>query len=211
MNQTSPIVPVILSGGAGTRLWPMSRSMYPKQFIPLAGALSLLQQTCRRLNGVGTGSLLVVCNNEHRFLVAEQLRQVQAESPTILLEPVGRNTAPAIAAAALIARERDEDAVLVVLPADHVVRDLEAFERSVAVAIEAANRGALVTFGVVPSRPETGYGYIRAAARAASSSPVAEFVEKPDVATAERYVASGDYYWKSGMFVFRARDYLEEL
>ncbi|NIR62101.1 MAG: mannose-1-phosphate guanylyltransferase/mannose-6-phosphate isomerase [Gammaproteobacteria bacterium] len=209
------VVPVILSGGSGTRLWPLSRECYPKQFLSLTGAQSLFQSTVARAAAAGATDPVVVCNQEHRFLVAEQLRGIDTRAAAIILEPDGRNSAPAAALAALCVQRRDEDAVLLVLPADHIVTALEPYRAAVAAGAEAAERGALVTFGVRPRRPETGFGYIRADADAAGARraalPVAEFVEKPDATTAERYVASGGYYWNSGMFMFRASRYLDEL
>lgn len=213
------IVPVILSGGAGTRLWPLSRELYPKQFLNLAGEGTMLQETVRRLAGLpGLTGPVVVCNEEHRFLVAEQLRRLEVVPTAILLEPVGRNTAPAVALAALRARDGGDDPVLLVLPADHVIRDTAAFLSAVGQAMPLAESGALVTFGIVPDRPETGYGYIRrgepvreGGEPAATVYPVARFVEKPDLPTAREYVASGDYFWNSGMFLFRASVFLEEL
>ena len=209
----STLVPVLLSGGSGTRLWPLSREAYPKQFIPLIGEHSLLQQTALRLRGLpGADTPLVVANEEHRFVVAEQLRQVGAAPAALLLEPMGRNTAPAIAVAALQAMAAGDDPVLLVLPSDHVIRDEAGFRAAVLAALPAAEQGALVTFGIVPTAPETGYGYIKAAASAEGGARAVErFVEKPDLATAESYLASGEYFWNSGMFAFRASRYLEEL
>ena len=209
----STLVPVLLSGGSGTRLWPLSREAYPKQFIPLIGEHSLLQQTALRLRGLpGAETPLVVANEEHRFVVAEQLRQVGAAPAALLLEPMGRNTAPAIAVAALQAMAAGDDPVLLVLPSDHVIRDEAGFRAAVLAALPAAEQGALVTFGIVPTAPETGYGYIKAAASAEGGARAVErFVEKPDLATAESYLASGEYFWNSGMFAFRASRYLEEL
>lgn len=206
-------VPVILCGGSGTRLWPLSRSAYPKQLLRLLGERSLLEDTVARLSGVPGGSAapLVVCNQAQRFLVAGQLAGSQA---TLLLEPEGRNTAPAAALAALVARERyGAEAILLVLPADHVVRDPAAFGAAVAAALPAAAAGELVTFGIVPAFPETGYGYIKSAAGEATAAwrAVERFVEKPDFETARRYVQSGDYLWNSGIFCFRADRWLEEL
>lgn len=204
------IVPVILSGGSGTRLWPLSRKYYPKQFIPLTGERTLFQYTLERLGELARQApVLVVCNHEHRFMVAEQLRG--HDQARILLEPVGRNTAPAVAAGALEALKDDEDAVLLVLPADHVIQDQEAFLAAVAQGREAAESGSLVTFGILPTRPETGYGYIRAGKAEGGARPVERFVEKPDLETAREYVASGEYFWNSGMFMFRADRYLAEL
>ena len=203
--------PVLLSGGSGTRLWPLSREAYPKQFLPLAGPDTMLQATWQRVAAIADTPPIVVANEEHRFLVAEQLRQIGAPTPLIMLEPVGRNTAPAIAAAALQAMADGDDPLLLVLPSDHVVRDPDAFRRAVEEASGAAEQGALVTFGVVPTKPETGFGYIQAAADATGVRQVARFVEKPDANTARDYVQAGGYYWNSGMFLFRASRYLQEL
>jgi len=204
------LLPVLLSGGSGTRLWPLSRESYPKQFLPLHGELTMLQETWQRVAPLATRRPLVVANEAHRFVAAEQLHQVGADPQAILLEPAGRNTAPAIAVAALEAGASGDDPVLLVLPSDHVVRDAAAFRQAVAAALPAAGAGRLVTFGIVPTGPETGYGYIRAAAGEGVRA-VEQFVEKPDLATAEGYVASGDYFWNSGMFLFRASRYLAEL
>ena len=201
---------VLLSGGSGTRLWPLSREAYPKQFLPLAGETTMVQDTWSRAAALTTLKPIVVANEEHRFLVAEQLRQIGAPVPDILLEPVGRNTAPAIAAAALQARAAGEDPVLLVLPSDHVVRDVAAFHAAVREALPAAEDGALVTFGIRASAPETGFGYIQAAA-GEGVRRVLRFVEKPDADTARAYLASGDYVWNSGMFLFRASRYLDEI
>ncbi|MEO0422229.1 MAG: mannose-1-phosphate guanylyltransferase/mannose-6-phosphate isomerase [Pseudomonadota bacterium] len=214
------ITPLVLSGGSGTRLWPMSRELYPKQLLPLVSDRTMLQDTVLRLQGVaGLEAPMVVCNNAHRFLVAEQLRQIEHAAQAILLEPVGRNTAPAVAVAAyhwLAQADGDEeDTTLLVLPADHVILDDERFRAAVEQAATAAREGHLVTFGITPTRAETGYGYIRSGAAVAADGErfreVAQFVEKPDQATADGYVASGDYLWNSGMFMFSARRYLEEL
>jgi mannose-1-phosphate guanylyltransferase/mannose-6-phosphate isomerase len=206
------LVPVILSGGAGTRLWPLSRELHPKQLLPLVGAHTMLQDTVRRLAGLEVGAPMVVCNEAHRFLVAEQLRSIDCKPRAIVLEPAGRNTAPAIALAAHAALAAEEgDPLLLVLPADHVIVDVSAFHRAIEVAGAAARNGALVAFGVVPTAPETGYGYIRRGALAGGTYRIAEFVEKPELARAQAYLASGEYYWNSGMFLFRARRYLEEL
>ncbi len=214
------IIPVILSGGAGTRLWPLSRELYPKQLLPLVGERTMLQETVLRLEGLTElGSPLVVCNDAHRFMVAEQMRQVGQAAETVILEPVGRNTAPAVAVAALQAMADGSDPLLLVLAADHVIRDAAALCTAVSNGVDAVQDGALLTFGIVPTAPETGYGYIRKGQPSASSIQppahgiydVLEFVEKPDLATAEQYLASGDYYWNSGMFFFRASVYLAEL
>jgi mannose-1-phosphate guanylyltransferase/mannose-6-phosphate isomerase len=212
------ITPVVLSGGSGTRLWPMSRTLYPKQLLPLASSESLLIDTVRRaLAPALFGPPILVCNQEHRFIVAEQLRQAGLERRTIVLEPTGRNTAPAAAIAALIVGRTAPEGLMLVAPSDHIVTDAAAFQRAVAVGAAAARKGALVTFGITPTRPETGYGYIRFDAsgkqrgNGADCVPVAEFVEKPDLATAEGYLARGGYVWNSGMFLFRADRYLAEL
>ncbi|MDE2407039.1 MAG: mannose-1-phosphate guanylyltransferase/mannose-6-phosphate isomerase [Xanthomonadaceae bacterium] len=207
--------PVLLSGGSGTRLWPLSREAYPKQFLPLAGSDTMLQATWQRVADLADAAHalngpIVVAGEDHRFLVAEQLRQIGAPTPAIVLEPLGRNTAPAIAAAALQALAGGEDALLLVLPSDHVVRDGEAFRAAVRQALPAAEAGALVTFGIVPDAPETGFGYIEAAA-GEGVRKVLRFVEKPDAATAQRYLDDGGYYWNSGMFLLRASRYLDEL
>ena len=202
--------PILLSGGSGTRLWPLSREAYPKQFLPLAGDDTMVQATWRRVAPLATTAPIVVANEEHRFLVAEQLRQIDAPVPAILLEPVGRNTAPAIAAAALQAMVEGHDPLLLVLPSDHVVRNEEGFRAAVRDASAAAEAGALVTFGIVPDAPETGFGYIQADA-GDGLRRVLRFVEKPDAETAQSYLEAGGYYWNSGMFLFRASRYLEEL
>ena len=211
--KTRELIPVLLCGGSGTRLWPLSRTHYPKQFIPLVGETSLLAQTLERVSGVSSGAApLVVCNENHRFMTAAVLEQCQQTASAILLEPEGRNTAPAIAVAALEALAIGDDPVLLVLAADHVITDVAAFERSVLLAESAAMRDQLVTFGIAPSRPETGYGYIRAGEVVEDGIfEVASFVEKPSLETATDYVESGEYYWNSGMFLFRARRYLDEL
>jgi mannose-1-phosphate guanylyltransferase/mannose-6-phosphate isomerase len=204
------MIPVILSGGSGTRLWPLSREAYPKQFLPLAGKDTMLQATWRRVAPLATSAPILVANEDHRFMVAEQLREVGCTPGAILLEPVGRNTAPAIAVAALQATAGGEDPLLLVLPSDHVIADTVAFRAAVSRAAAAAGTGRLVTFGIVPTGPETGYGYIKAGA-GDDVRAVERFVEKPDAATAQGYVASGEYFWNSGMFLFRASRYLEEL
>ncbi|HIE5094683.1 TPA: mannose-1-phosphate guanylyltransferase/mannose-6-phosphate isomerase [Stenotrophomonas maltophilia] len=206
----SSIQPVILSGGSGTRLWPLSREAYPKQFLPLAGELTMLQATWQRIAPLAARGPLVIANEEHRFVAAEQLQQVGAEPAAIILEPVGRNTAPAIAVAALEATRDGADALLLVLPSDHVITDEAAFRSAVQAAASAAEAGKLVTFGIVPTGPETGYGYIKAA-DGQGLRAVERFVEKPDLDTATGYVACGQYYWNSGMFLFKASRYLQEL
>lgn len=206
--------PVIMAGGTGSRLWPLSRELKPKQFLPLTDSgLSMLQATVRRLQGLGAmGTLRVICNEEHRFLAAEQLRTLGQGPAHILLEPVGRNTAPAIALAALHAQAHTPDALLLVLAADHLIPDEAAFEAAVQAARPLAEAGKLVTFGVVPTHAETGYGYVeQGAALPQGGYTVNRFVEKPDQATAQQYLDSGRFYWNSGMFLFRADRYLEEL
>ncbi|HYB32879.1 MAG TPA: mannose-1-phosphate guanylyltransferase/mannose-6-phosphate isomerase [Steroidobacteraceae bacterium] len=211
------LTPVILSGGAGTRLWPLSRELYPKQLLPLTGERTMLQQTLLRLEGLAPAAPVIVCNEAHRFLVAEQVRQLRITPRATVLEPFGRNTAPAIALAAhaalkgLAADANAVDPVLLVLPADHVIRDVPAFQRTVRLALGAAEAGHLVTFGVVASVPETGYGYIQRGAPEGAAFRIARFVEKPDAEHARAFVQSGEYYWNSGMFMFRARRYLQEL
>ena len=209
------IVPVILSGGAGTRLWPLSRKLYPKQFIPLHEGKSLFRSAVERAAGLQhIDGLLVVCNDEHRFMVAEQLRQSSVPPADIVLEPVGCNTAPAITAAAIHALHRDPETRLLILPADHIITGLDKFQSAVTVAYDVAD-DALVTFGVVPTRAETGFGYIRLGKPVEKNNKtvyhVGEFVEKPGHDTAQRYVACGDYLWNSGMFLFRADFYLDEI
>ena len=216
------LTPVILSGGSGTRLWPLSREAYPKQFLSLVSGNSLLAETINRLKALGpTASPIVVSNEEHRFIIAATLQQCFSEPEgEILLEPVGRNTAPAIALAALQALDREPGAVLLVLPSDHVVKNVAAFAKAVEAGFGAAMEGHMVTFGIVPDTPQTGYGYIKAAAglnarpgvnELSGWARVDQFVEKPDLETARGYVESGHYLWNSGMFMFRADRYLEEL
>ncbi len=203
--------PVLLSGGSGTRLWPLSREAYPKQFLPLVGEETMLQATWERVGPLSAQAPIVVANELHRFLVAEQLRQVGAPVPRILLEPVGRNTAPAIAVAALQALADGGDPLLLVLPSDHVVANVDAFRAAVRQASAVANDGALVTFGIVPTAPETGFGYIEGGGAGDGVRAVKRFVEKPDAQTAQQYLDAGGYYWNSGMFLFRASRVLEEL
>ena len=209
------IVPVVLCGGSGNRLWPLSRALLPKQFLPLVTERSMFQDTVLRACGrEAARPPIVVSNEEQRFLAAEQMREIGISPAAHILEPVGRNTAPAVAAAALIAAERDADAVLLVLPSDHRIADTAAFNAAVDTAAALARRGSLVAFGLRPTAPVTGYGYIRCGAAIGGlerAFEVAEFVEKPDLGRASEYVASGRYFWNSGMFVFTARRYLEEL
>jgi mannose-1-phosphate guanylyltransferase/mannose-6-phosphate isomerase len=209
-----PLYPVILSGGSGTRLWPLSRAALPKQLLPLASERTMLQETVIRLGGmVDIGPPLVVCNNDHRFLIAEQMREIGVEPLGIFLEPMGRNTAPAAAVAALTLLKRDPDAVMLLLPADHLINDVPAFHAAVAEGLKAVALGCLVTFGIVPDSPHTGYGYIQRGDALAGTTArrVARFVEKPDAATAQGFLASGDHFWNSGMFLFSARQFVEEL
>ncbi len=207
------LVPVFLCGGAGTRLWPLSRTLHPKQFLPLVNDANLLVQTLHRTVGLSCAAgSLVVCNEAHRFMAAAALEEGGTHASTILLEPEGRNTAPAIAVAALEATRLDDDPLLLVLAADHVILDTPAFKEAVLLAEAVAASGQLVTFGIVPTRPEVGYGYIRAGASAGNGIfEVAGFIEKPPLEAAINYVDSGQYYWNSGMFVFSARRYLDEL
>ena len=214
----TPLIPVILCGGTGTRLWPLSRASYPKQYWPLSGEgdATLLQQTQQRLQGLdGLESPLLICNEDHRFIVAEQMRQIDVVPSAILLEPIGRNTAPAVTVAALQATASGEDPLLLVLAADHMIRDAAGFRQAVESGRGAAEAGRLVTFGIVPTAPETGYGYIEAAEPfhpgGLADVPIARFVEKPDQATAEQFLATGRFTWNSGMFLFKASAMLAEL
>lgn len=206
------VIPVILCGGAGTRLWPLSRELYPKQLLALVDDYSLLQNTVTRCAGhPDVTAPMLVCNEEHRFLVAEQLREIEVEASRIILEPEGRNTAPAVALAAHEAMKTDDDVILVVLPSDHVIHKTTLFLEALTTAIDLAKDDALVTFGVVPDKPETGYGYIKKGMATGAAFKVDKFVEKPDVATASDFLQSGLYCWNSGMFVFKASAYLKEL
>ncbi|MBK6961731.1 MAG: mannose-1-phosphate guanylyltransferase/mannose-6-phosphate isomerase [Gammaproteobacteria bacterium] len=209
------IVPVVMAGGAGTRLWPLSRRLFPKQFLPLVGDRPMLLATLERLAGLAVGPAVLVCNEDHRFIAAEQARVWGGAVESILLEPVARNTAPAVALAALHAQAATgADPLLLVLAADHVIADVAAFHTAVAAAADQAERGRLVTFGITPAGAETGYGYIRRGAllsREEAVYEVAAFVEKPDADTARAYLETGDYYWNSGIFVFRASRFLAEL
>ncbi len=207
------IVPVILSGGSGTRLWPLSRKQHPKQYLPLAGDNTMLQETILRLSGLDNlADPIIICNADHRFLVAEQCQQIDIINPTILLEPLGRNTAPAIAAAALQCIKDSDNAVLLVLSADHVIQDVEAFHQAINIASNQAQESRLVTFGIVPTDANTGYGYIKSSKNNADGAhKVEEFVEKPDLKTAESYLEQGNYLWNSGMFMFKADTLINEL
>lgn len=211
------IRPVIMAGGVGSRLWPVSRKQYPKQFVSFQeGSPSLFQQSIQRLQGfTGVGPAIVVCNQEHRFLVAEQLRNLDLdyalEDVTIILEPEGKNTAPAVALAALAAEQEGDDSTLLVLAADHLISNIPAFHEVIAAGEKQAVAGALVTFGIVPDKAETGYGYIRRGDEAKQGFAIESFVEKPDLETAQSYLATGEYYWNSGMFMFTSKVYLEAL
>jgi len=205
------MIPVIMSGGSGTRLWPLSRKHKPKQFLALFGDNTMFQETLHRLDGLkDLQSPIVVCNHDHRFMVAEQLHELDVNEPTILLEPFGRDTAPALAIAALQAMATGNDPILLVLAADHVIQDVATFHQAIETAKIQAEKGLLVTFGIVPTSPNTGYGYIQAAEKE-KVSKVKAFVEKPDLDTAVSYVTSGDYYWNSGMFMFKASTLITEL
>ena len=208
------ITPVILSGGSGTRLWPLSRKSHPKQLLPLLNETSLLQDTINRLQGLSQlEPAIVICNEDYRFMVAEQAHTANIKTGAIILEPIGRNTAPAIALAAFNAVKTDENAVLLVLPADHDIKNTEAFHQAIETGLQQALDGHFVTFGIVPDSPETGYGYIKSTDTVAVNevSAIEKFVEKPDLATATQYLQTGGYYWNSGMFMFKASEYLKAL
>jgi len=208
----STLIPIILSGGAGTRLWPLSWGDHPKQFLPLVSERTMIQETLLRLKGLELGSPIISCGEGHRFMVAQQIGEVSETKPTILLEPMAKNTAPAIAAACCAAMKQDKDAVVVVLPSDHVIADVSAFQKAVKAAALNAEKGALVTFGIVPTFPATGYGYVKAAGVETDGAFTLEkFVEKPCLEKAQEYLASGEYAWNSGMFVFKASTFLDEL
>ncbi len=204
--------PAILSGGTGTRLWPLSRAALPKQLLALAGTRTMIQDTVLRVNIEGAAAPLLICNDEHRFLVAEQMREIAVKPAAIVLEPVGRNTAPAAAIAALKVAERQSDGIVLLVPSDHVVRDEAAFARALDTAADVAAKGHIATFGIKPSKPETGYGYIEmGGAIAQGAYAVARFTEKPDAATAQSWIDGGRHLWNSGMFVFRADAMIAEL
>ncbi|WP_028576176.1 mannose-1-phosphate guanylyltransferase/mannose-6-phosphate isomerase [Desulfomicrobium escambiense] len=208
------IIPVILAGGSGTRLWPLSRKLYPKQLLALVDSSTLVQNTLSRLHGLNDlADPLIICNEDHRFIIAEQMRAMGVTPDAIILEPVGRNTAPAVAVAALRALEKDPDGVLLILPADHLIAEPARFHAAVNEASAHAAKGHLVTFGIVPTAPETGYGYILQGSplEEGTARAIERFVEKPDLPTAESYVATGEYFWNSGMFLFRADTVLAEL
>ncbi len=204
---------VIMAGGSGSRLWPASRTLYPKQFLSIAGEQTMLQETLARLDGVEVSGSTVICNEEHRFIVAQQAQDAGRALSSIILEPVGRNTAPAIALAAfdLLARNEGQSPLMLVMAADHLIQDVPAFHQAVAEAAKQAEGGALVTFGIVPESAHTGYGYIRRGDEQDGAYSVAQFVEKPDAETAQSYLDDGAYYWNSGMFMFAADTYLAEL
>ena len=206
------IIPIILSGGAGTRLWPLSWGDHPKQFLPLVSERTMIQETLLRLKGLELGSPIISCGEGHRFMVAQQIGEVSDKKPTIILEPMAKNTAPAIAAACCAAMKQDKDAVVVVLPSDHVIADVPVFQKAVKAAALNAEKGALVTFGIVPTFPATGYGYVKAAGAEIDGAYTLErFVEKPCLEKAQEYLASGEYAWNSGMFVFKAGTFIDEL
>ena len=212
------IIPIILSGGAGTRLWPLSWGDHPKQFLPLVTKNTMIQETLLRLKGLELGAPIISCGEGHRFMVAQQIGEISEVKPAILLEPMAKNTAPAIAAACYAAMKQDKDAVVVVLPSDHVIADKEAFQKAILTAADNAAQGYLVTFGIVPTFPATGYGYVKAGPSTGSGTGnfedayvLEKFVEKPCLEKAQEYLASGEYAWNSGMFVFKAATFLEEL
>lgn len=206
------IIPIILSGGAGTRLWPLSWGGHPKQFLPLVSERTMIQETLLRLKGLEIGSPIISCGEGHRFMVAQQIGEVSEKKSTIILEPMAKNTAPAIACACCAAMKQDKEAVVVVLPSDHIIADIEAFQNAVKSAAINAENGYLVTFGIVPTFPATGYGYVKAASSESDGAYTLEkFVEKPCLEKAQEYLASGEYAWNSGMFVFKASTFLDEL
>ena len=205
------VLPFILCGGAGTRLWPLSREAYPKQFHRLTGPESLFQLTCRRLSGPLFGEISILSNHRYRFLIAEQLEEIAARAGSVVLEPCSRNTAPASCIAALTAARTDPDALVLLAPSDHMIPDAEAFARTIENGVNAAEAGALVTFGIVPDCPHTGYGYIETEATDGANLKVQRFVEKPSLAAAEQFLDSGKFYWNGGMFLFKASTMLNLL
>src|SRR4051812_43479014 len=207
------ITPVLLSGGSGTRLWPVSRALYPKQLLPMTAERTMFQETAVRFRSAPFASPIIVCNDEHRFIIASQIQAVGIAPRTIMLEPLGRNTAPAAAAAALFLAESMPQSLMFLAPSDHVIDDLSGFLAAIRIGAQAASAGRLVTFGIRPTRPETGYGYIRRGAvlgDAPGVFAVGAFTEKPDRATAEGFLAARDYFWNGGMFLFSPAAYLEE-
>ena len=215
MNSSSAkIVPVILSGGSGTRLWPLSRAHYPKQLQSLHTKLSLLQETASRLTHGDFAQPLVICNQEHRFIVAEHLKEIGIKPEAIILEPLGRNTAPAATVASIVAQEQDPDAIILMMPSDHVINDIKAFRTAIKAALPAATDGSFVTFGIQPTKPETGYGYIKKSKETLEQKgcfKVDVFVEKPSLADAKTFISEGDYYWNGGIFLFSASKFISEL
>ena len=207
------IIPIILSGGSGSRLWPLSRNQYPKQYLPLSSDKTMLQETILRLNGLNNiANPIIICNREHRFLVAEQCQQIDIENPTIILEPVGRNTAPAIAVGALQSFKNTEDSVLLILSADHVIQNVEAFHQAIKLASQKAQDGKIVTFGITPTHSNTAYGYIKVLKGLDNGIQVVEkYDEKPNLETAQSYIKQGNYFWNSGMFMFKASTLIDEL
>ena len=203
------IHPYILSGGSGTRLWPLSRKSYPKQFLKLVGEDSLLQQTAQRLRGPHFSDPSVLANNDHRFIIAEQMQMVGSKPKDIILEPVGRNTAPAALIAALRSAQSDDDALILLLPSDHVIKDVEKFQKTILSGINDASNGHLVTFGIKPTAPETGYGYIETSGAPQTALDVERFVEKPELAKAKEYLAAGNFFWNAGIFMYRAGSMIE--
>ena len=205
------LIPIILSGGAGTRLWPLSWGNHPKQFLSLVTEKTMIQETLLRLKGLELGRPIVSCGEAHRFMVAQQIGEISEKDPVILLEPMAKNTAPAIAAACCAAMKQDKDAVVVVLPSDHVIENVSVFQNAVKLAAKNAEQGYLVTFGIVPTFPSTGYGYVKAGTGDGHVFELDKFVEKPCLEKAQEYIASGEYSWNSGMFVFQASAFIDEL
>lgn len=210
-NNINAIFPIVMAGGSGSRLWPLSRASYPKQFLNMFGAQSLLQETLERVKLLDCFSPIVICNEEHRFLAAEQIRKIGMTDASLVLEPIGRNTAPTVALGALLSQKRMADSLILVLAADHLIHDNQEFKHSIEKAIPHAKAGKIVTFGINPTAPEIGYGYIKIGSKVSSGFKVNSFVEKPDYNTALKYLESGDYYWNSGIFLMRADVYLDEL
>ena len=205
------IIPLILSGGAGTRLWPLSTENSPKQFLKLTSDKTMIQETLLRLTGLDIGTPIILCGEAHRFLVAQQIGEITEKKPTIILEPMAKNTAPAIAAGCCAAIEQDEDAIVIVLPSDHVIKNIKVFHEAINTAVSSAQEGNLVTFGIVPTFPSTGYGYIKCGKDENKICNLESFIEKPCLEKAQEYLASDDYSWNSGMFVFKAKTFLDEL